>query len=158
MAKQRLPSSLVWNIFTYDKGVDVSLCQVLVDKEEGKEPCNHKIKGKYPTNLKSHLKSHHKNEFSALTEQEDKEKKKMEQKKLDSIASSSFTTSRQLKLSELKSHMTYDKSSRKYKVITKKLAVFIGTSNVATSLVDNLEFRELLLELDKQYVPPGRKH
>ena len=156
MAKQRLPSSLVWNFFTYDKGLDVSLCQVLVDKEEGKEPCNHKIKGKYPTNLKLHLKSHHKNEFSTLTEQEDKEKKKMEQKKLDSIASS-FTKSRQLKLSELKSDMTYDKSSRKYKAITKKLAVFIGTSNVATSLVDNLEFRELLLELDKQYNPPGRK-
>ena len=61
----------------------------------------------------------------------------MEQKKLDSIASSSFAKSRQLKLSELKSDMMYDKS-RKYKAITKKSAVFIGTSNVATSLVDNL--------------------
>ena len=96
----------MWNFFTYDKGVDVSLCQVLVDKEEGKEPCNHKIKGKYPTNLKSHLKAHHKNEFLTLTEQEDKEKKKMEQKKSDSIASS-FAKSRQLKLSELKSDMMY---------------------------------------------------
>ena len=36
MAKQRLPSSIVWNFFTYDKGLDISLCQVLVDKEEGK--------------------------------------------------------------------------------------------------------------------------
>ena len=36
MAKQRLPSSLVWNFFTYDKGLDISLRQVLVDKEEGK--------------------------------------------------------------------------------------------------------------------------
>ena len=63
---------------SYDKALDISLCQVLVDKEEGKEPCNHRIKGKYPTNLKSHLKSHHKNEFSKLAEQEDKEKKKME--------------------------------------------------------------------------------
>ena len=33
-------------LFTYDKGLDVSLYQVLVDMEEGKEPCNHKIKGK----------------------------------------------------------------------------------------------------------------
>ena len=40
--------------------------------------------------------------------------------------------------------------------ITKRLAIF-GTSNVATSLVDNVEFREMLFELDKQYEPPGRK-
>ena len=119
MAKQRLPSSLVWNFFTYDKDLDVSLCQVLVNKEEGKEPCKHATKGKYPTNLKSHLKSHHKNEFLTLTEQEDKEKKKMEQRKLDSITSSNFTKSRLLKFSELKSPMLYDKSSRKYKAITK---------------------------------------
>ena len=55
----------------------------------------------------------------------------------------------QLKLSELKNDMTYDKSSRKYKAITKKLAVFIGTSNIPTSLVDNLEFRELFLGVGK---------
>ena len=45
----------------------------------------------------------------------------------------------------------------KYKAITRKLAVFIGTTNVAASLVDNTEFREMLLELDRKHEPPGRK-
>ena len=35
--------------------------------------------------------------------------------------------------------------------------MFIGTTNVATSLVDNTEFREMLFELDRKYEPPGRK-
>ena len=50
----------------------------------------------------------------------------------------------------------YPKESTKYKQITKKLAVFIGSSNVATMLVENPEFRELLHEMDSRYVVPGR--
>lgn len=50
----------------------------------------------------------------------------------------------------------YTKDSTKYKQLTKKLAVFVGCSNVATLLVENQEFRELLHELDPRYIVPGR--
>ena len=50
----------------------------------------------------------------------------------------------------------YTKDSTKYKQLTKKLAVFVGCSNVATLLVENQEFRELLHELDPCYIVPGR--
>ena len=44
----------------------------------------------------------------------------------------------------------------RYKAITRKLALFIGTANVPYSLVENLEFHDLLLELHPCYLPPGR--
>ena len=50
----------------------------------------------------------------------------------------------------------YTKDSTKYKQLTKKLAVFVGCSNVATILAENQEFRELLHELDPHYIVPGR--
>ena len=47
----------------------------------------------------------------------------------------------------------YTKDSTKYKQLTKKLAVFVGCSNVATL---HQEFHELLHELDPRYIVPGR--
>ena len=41
-------------------------------------------------------------------------------------------------------------------MITKKLAVFVGASNVANSLVECLEFKDLLATLDPRYPIPGR--
>lgn len=37
------------------------------------------------------------------------------------------------------------------------MAIFVGATNVALSLVDSPEFRDLLKELDKHYAIPGRK-
>ena len=50
----------------------------------------------------------------------------------------------------------YDLQSTKQKSITKKLAVFVGASNVPISLVENVEFQVLLCELDPRYQVPGR--
>ena len=36
------------------------------------------------------------------------------------------------------------------------MAIFIGSSNVALSLVENVEFQELIHELDPRYQVPGR--
>ena len=52
--------------------------------------------------------------------------------------------------------MPYDPQSTKQKSITKKLAIFVGTSNVPISLVENVEFQELLCKLDSRYQTPGR--
>lgn len=42
----------------------------------------------------------------------------------------------------------YTKDSERYRAITRKLAIFVGSSNVANRVVDNLEFKDLLQTLD----------
>ena len=41
----------------------------------------------------------------------------------------------------------YEKDSNRYKQVTRWLAMFVGATNVANSIVENPEFRELLQEL-----------
>ena len=50
----------------------------------------------------------------------------------------------------------YEKDSNRYKQVTRRLAMFVGVTNVANSIVENPEFRELLQELDPRYPPPSR--
>ena len=50
----------------------------------------------------------------------------------------------------------YTKDSVRYKLITRKLAIFVGSSNVANRIVNNLEFRDLLSAMDDRYLVPGR--
>ena len=42
------------------------------------------------------------------------------------------------------------------KTVTKKLAIFVGATNVPLNLVDRAEFRDLINELDCRYPVPGR--
>ena len=50
----------------------------------------------------------------------------------------------------------YDRGSDRYKIITKKLAVFVGATNMPNSIVENPEFRALLKACDPRYPLPGR--
>lgn len=50
----------------------------------------------------------------------------------------------------------YSKESQQYKWITRKLAIFVGSSNVANLIVENLEFKDLVHALDPRYPVPGR--
>ena len=47
--------------------------------------------------------------------------------------------------------VAYSKESERYKLITGKLAIFVGSSNVANHLVENLEFKDLVRALDPRY-------
>ena len=51
----------------------------------------------------------------------------------------------------------YRKESEKYQSITRKLAIFVGSNNVANSIVESAEFKELVHTLDSRYKVPGRK-
>ena len=51
----------------------------------------------------------------------------------------------------------YDALSRRNINITRKLAVFIGGSNIPLSVVESEEFRELIGELDSRYEMPHTK-
>ncbi len=50
----------------------------------------------------------------------------------------------------------YNQQSERYKKVTRKLSVFIAVGNVLNSIVECEEFRDLVKELDEQYIVPGR--
>ena len=54
------------------------------------------------------------------------------------------------------SRMKYDRANDRYKSVTWNLAIFISTSNVPNSLVENLEFCDLLNTADPRYTPPSK--
>ena len=47
-------------------------------------------------------------------------------------------------------------TKQKYKVITQKLAIFVGTTNVSNSIVENLAFKDVLHTADPWYKVPSR--
>ena len=76
-----------------------------------------------------------------------------QKKKQDS--STRKTNSKQPSIQEsFSAAVMYDSDSKRHQDITQKLALFVGTTNMRLSLVDNLEFRELVSELDKRYKLP----
>ena len=117
--------------------------------------CGKTIKGKFSTNLKFHLRKCHTEEYKQLEEEEKKQKEKQKQKvKKKKCTSSSLI---QKSLIDIEQHKRkYEEESAKQKSITHKLAIFIGSSNVAISLVENTEFRKLISELNSRYQTPGR--
>lgn len=140
----RLRQSCVWNYFQYDKDTDKSVCLVTNEKKK----CGKEIKGMFASNLKKHLKNHHPNQFKELENAESESKMRKR-----SHASTSQTTLHQ----QIQTTQYYGKDSKRQEAITKKLAVFVGATNVPLSLVDREEFRALLSEMDKRYRAPHRK-
>ena len=132
--------SQVWQYFEYDADEKKSSCTV---KTGNQQVCGKQIPGKYPTKLKNHLRIAHPEVYVALLEKEETERKSKAEKEFERKAAS-LKVSHQLTLAEsLKSGQTYEKSSRRHAEITKKLAIFVGSSNVPYNIVENLEFRDL---------------
>ena len=50
----------------------------------------------------------------------------------------------------------YDKTSNQWQEITRKMAIFIASSSVPNSIVENAEFRLLIEALDPRYQTPSR--
>ena len=143
--------SFVWDHFIYVEEREKSVCQVPLG-EEG-SICGKEINGRYPTNLKAHLKHAHPIVHAEI------QRKNEEKEKEKSMRKSGEGASTQLKLSQmhsLRGGAKYVKESPRNKSITRKLATFVAIANVPNSIVDNEKFRELLAELDDRYVVPGR--
>ena len=63
----------------------------------------------------------------------------------------------QMTLSEtLQCHQKYDNKSQRYQLITRKLAVYVGSTSAPISLVENEEFRSFMITLDPRYPVPSR--
>ena len=146
--------SLVWNYYKYEKDSDKSVCQVSIEKEGKPVKCRKELKGTFTSNMKKHLRLHHKETFKKF-EQEENERQKAEV--LRRRKDSTLVSSSQQTIKEALKPSLYPKDSKKQLAITKKLGLFIGATNVPLSLVDCPEFRDLLKEMDKQYDIPGRK-
>ena len=127
---------------------------------EVEEKCGVKISGKYPTNLRAHLRKCHPKEYEDVQEKKVKENEKEKtKKKLQTTAGAGPSTQYGIQptlVATLQMKKKYSKENEKYRKITRKLAIFIGTSNVANSIVESLEFCEFVSELDQQYPVPGR--
>lgn len=50
----------------------------------------------------------------------------------------------------------YKKDSDQHKLLTRKLAVFVGSSNITNRIVESLDFWDLLHCLDHRCQVPGR--
>ena len=115
-----------------------SVCQV--EKSNTDSICGKSVAGKNPTNLKQHLRAAHpqvRNDI--LRKEEDMKKVKAEKEK------KSEESLKHYQQSTLKESFTrqavYSKDSERYKLITRKLTIFVGSSTVANRLVENLEFK-----------------
>jgi len=115
--------------------------------------CGHALAGKFATNMKHHLKKAHPVVYEEVTVKE----QAMVEKKLHSKKPRKSA-------SHYRSQMTigeafqrkYDTKSHRCQFITRKLAIFIGSTSVPNSLVENMEFRSLLEAMDPRYPVPGR--
>ena len=157
------PKCGVWKYFNFDKQAGKSFCIVKL-KSQGQDGedalCNKSFKGKFTTNLKLHLKKEHFEEYRLLDAEEKKKREETGKRLSKSKVKSKCSTSSSLFQSTIPTianqKKPYDPQSTKQKSITKKLAVFVGASNVPISLVENVEFQELLCDLDPRYQMPGR--
>ena len=70
-------NSNVWDYFAYDAELDKSECQVLT----GEKVCGVKVNGKFPSNLRSHIKNNHAEVIKILMERTKKKQKKFKKRK-----------------------------------------------------------------------------
>jgi len=112
--------------------------------------CGTEFSGKFPTNLKAHLKKSHPTVFQELVAKE-------AEKELAKKRAAAATVTLQPTIAEtLSKSKPYERGSTRIIKITRKLAIFVGAGHVANRIVECEEFRELLLELDPRYAVPGR--
>ena len=75
MSTGRPRKSVVWEYFEYDLVREKSICQVLksptLEDGDTSDICGQAISGKFPTNLKQHLKKVHPEQHSELMEKEE---------------------------------------------------------------------------------------
>ena len=151
----RPKKSPVWDYFYYDTSTDESVCQVSGSSEASSADadeicvCGHAVAGKFPTNMKNHQKRSHPKEYQLILSKEESLAKEKKPKELQRKLSGQMT------LGEPFQRKYYTQSSR-YQMITRSLAIFVGSTNVPNSLVENVEFQSLLETLDPRYSVPGR--
>ena len=150
----------VWRFFDYEDSTNKCTCKVetvsgVCSEEPGPSGrlCGHVLTGKYPINMKLHLKKFHPAEYDDMLQRE----ATLKEAKQTKVSTTGPVKKKQLTLEQAAAMVThYDRSSHRYQLITRKLAIFVGCTNVANSLVENEEFQSLIQKLDPRYKVPGR--
>ena len=146
------PKSGLWKYVTYDKEENQSTCKVTL--EDG-TVCGHTMNGKWPTNIMKHLDKEHKEIAKEIRELKEKLEAAKESAKLKMTNSSRKQGQLTLEAALSQSN-PYSVDSNKYKMITRKVAIFVASANVPNRLVEDPQFKQLLMELDPRYVVPSR--
>ena len=75
LAMGRPKRSVVWDYFEYDEVTDQSVCQILqCGSDESDMICGCGIPGKFPTNLRNHIKKYRPTQFVEVLAKEEKRK------------------------------------------------------------------------------------
>ena len=131
--------SLVWEYFVYEEDANKNVCRI--------EDCEKSVpekKSYQPKTTLTFVRALHKSVFQKLCEPEEAAKVKREEAATKKQGSS-LKHHYQASLKETLTKRTmYSKDSPRYKQLTKKLAIFVGASNVLNSLVESLEFKDIL--------------
>lgn len=110
--------------------------------------CGHCIAVKYLSNLKQHILSSILKYWSWKAAKKANEEAK--NKKCAQLLKAAKLTQ------SLSNGTMYKKDSDQHKLLTRKLAVFVGSSNIANRIVESLDFWDLLHCLDHRCQVPGR--
>lgn len=149
----RPQKSSVWNYFIHDTEKDKCVCQVQVKEDDKEVTCGKELNGVFASNMKKHLKLHHKEAYQRCKKEEN-DRKNGE----SSIKRKENTlVLQQMTLKQVPKQNLYPKDSKKQLAITKKLAIFVGATNTRLSMIDSPQFHDFLAEINGQYNIPGRK-
>ena len=122
----------------YEKDSDKRVCQVRISKNEEEVICGKKLSGMYASNMKKHLKLQHKEAFKKFEEEEnERSKSSVSKRKRDSNSTTS-----QLTIKETLRPTLHPKDSKKQKAITRKSALFVGSTQcsfMSSKIVLNFE-------------------
>ena len=142
--------SPVWKYLNHwTEAIGKSVCQVM--GADG-EVYSQNINGNYPTNLKQHLWTKHPNEYSKVLEIEASVKEEAESKHAQICHKAAVAASKQLTLTQsLSASKQYKKEWERYQTITRNLVIFVGSNNVANSIVESAKFIDLLRLLNSKY-------
>lgn len=122
---ERPKKSPVWDYFLYDVTTDKSICQM--EQLDSQSICEKSVAGKFTTNLKKHLKLAHPSDFDDVVKKEE-EVKKQKMEKESAKRAASLKNLHQFTLKESLAKLNpYPKDSVRYKLITRKLAIFTGS-------------------------------
>ena len=116
--------------------------------------CETEISGKYPTNLKGHIRKFHLFEYQEMLKKEGVVSEKRQKRKSGKAALCGLLKDQPV-IAEC-FVKKYERGSEHCQKITRKLAMYVASNNVAISVVENEDFISLIGALDSRYGLPGR--
>ena len=140
--RKRIVLDPIHNYFSYDEANKTSKCNI--------DNCDHNLRGKNPHNMKRHVKALHKEIFLEYSEQ-------VVKKKLIKLSKSEISVEENIAEIE-RSERKYDDKDEIQLKFNKNLVSLAATSSIPLYLVEKIEFKKLIYDIDPKINIPGRKN